>query len=191
MTPYATLPGSRFPPGASPQDGGVNFCVYGRHATQRRAAAVRGAGRARAVSGDRARSRGEPNLPLLARVRRRLARGYLLRLADERPAGYRADGAALRSAQGPARSLGARRERHRLGPSQGRRSRRGGARVAAGLGDGSAAAAPARRARAGSTVPSSTSSMSAALPATPRAASSSREPSPGSSRRSPTCASSA
>jgi glycogen operon protein len=33
MGPYATRPGSRFPPGASLEDGGVNFCVYGRYAT--------------------------------------------------------------------------------------------------------------------------------------------------------------
>jgi len=32
MRPYATRPGSRFPPGATLRDGGVNFCVFGRHA---------------------------------------------------------------------------------------------------------------------------------------------------------------
>lgn len=31
--PYATRPGSRFPPGASVQADGVNFCVFCRHAT--------------------------------------------------------------------------------------------------------------------------------------------------------------
>lgn len=30
--PYATRPGSRFPPGASVQADGVNFCVFRRHA---------------------------------------------------------------------------------------------------------------------------------------------------------------
>jgi glycogen operon protein len=34
MRPYATRAGSRFPPGATPRDGGVNFCVFGRHATR-------------------------------------------------------------------------------------------------------------------------------------------------------------
>ena len=33
MAHYGTRPGSRFPTGASPSDGGINFCVYGRHAT--------------------------------------------------------------------------------------------------------------------------------------------------------------
>jgi glycogen operon protein len=32
MGRYATRPGSRFPPGATPSDGGVNFCIFGRHA---------------------------------------------------------------------------------------------------------------------------------------------------------------
>ena len=31
--PYATRPGSRFPPGATPAPDGVNFCVFSRHAT--------------------------------------------------------------------------------------------------------------------------------------------------------------
>src|SRR5687767_3011509 len=34
MARYATRPGSRFPTGATPSDSGVNFCVYGRHATK-------------------------------------------------------------------------------------------------------------------------------------------------------------
>ena len=34
MAPLATRPGSRFPTGASAAHGGVNFCVYGRHATR-------------------------------------------------------------------------------------------------------------------------------------------------------------
>jgi isoamylase len=31
---YATCPGSRFPPGATPLPEGVNFCVFSRHATR-------------------------------------------------------------------------------------------------------------------------------------------------------------
>src|SRR5512139_26397 len=32
--PHATLPGSRFPPGASATAEGVNFCIFSRHATR-------------------------------------------------------------------------------------------------------------------------------------------------------------
>lgn len=32
--PYATRPGSRFPPGATAAADGVNFCVFSRHATR-------------------------------------------------------------------------------------------------------------------------------------------------------------
>ena len=31
--PFVTRPGSRFPPGATAAPGGVNFCVFSRHAT--------------------------------------------------------------------------------------------------------------------------------------------------------------
>jgi glycogen operon protein len=31
---YTTRAGSRFPPGATLRDGGVNFCVFGRHASR-------------------------------------------------------------------------------------------------------------------------------------------------------------
>src|SRR3990172_8667219 len=34
VTPYATRPGSRFPPGATALADGVNFCVFSRHATR-------------------------------------------------------------------------------------------------------------------------------------------------------------
>jgi glycogen operon protein len=32
--PYATRPGSRFPPGATVLPDGVNFCIFSRHATR-------------------------------------------------------------------------------------------------------------------------------------------------------------
>ena len=32
--PYSTRPGSRFPPGATSSEEGVNFCVFSRHATR-------------------------------------------------------------------------------------------------------------------------------------------------------------
>ena len=155
---------------------GVNFCVYGRYATRVELLLFE-APDAPEPFQVVALARGEPNLPFLARVRRRPARGHLLRVADGRSAGHRADRPALRSAQGSARPVGARRERHGLGPPQGRRSRRGQARVAAGLRDGDDAACSRASSRAGSTVRSSTSYVGG-FAAIPRAASSTPEPSP-------------
>ena len=33
QTPYTTLPGRRYPPGATVEDDGVNFSIFSRHAT--------------------------------------------------------------------------------------------------------------------------------------------------------------
>ena len=53
--------------------GGVNFCVFSRHATRVELLLYADAGQPRAVSGHRARARAQPHLLLLARVRRRSA----------------------------------------------------------------------------------------------------------------------
>ena len=178
MARYATRPGSRFPPGATPRDG-VNFCVFGRHATRVELLLFEAPDAPEPFQVDRARARGEPHLPLLARVRRRPARGHLLHVADGRSAGHRADRPALRSAQGPARPLGARRERRVWDRRRAADPAERRARLAAGHRDGACHRRGSRASsRAGSTVRSSTSSTSAASRAIPRAASSTPEPSP-------------
>ena len=95
-------------------EGGVNFAVFSPRATRDVAAALSRRRPTRAARRDRARRRGAPHVRLLARVRRRRARGLVLHLARRRP--RRARGRlALRRAARAARSVGAARQRRGLG----------------------------------------------------------------------------
>ena len=136
------------PDGGQPPDGGVNFCIFGRHAT-----------RVELLLFDSPDAPEPFQVVALTPEENRtfffwhvcvegLPLGTCYAWRMDGPQDTLQTGRRLRSAQGPARSLGAGGERRDLGPAP--LTRRGWARLAAGLRDRSAAAGPAHRAaRAG------------------------------------------